>query len=138
MSNIFEVASRAKLRFTTSKGELSVEDLWDLPLQHPTKVNLDSIALELDTALKAQQGATTSFVKPATKTKLDVTQLKFDVVKHVIDVLVAERDTREQAAARSAKKQELIAALAEAEGNALKSKSPEELRKMIEELGSDA
>lgn len=30
--SIFEQASRQKLRFETSAGKLSIEDLWDLPL----------------------------------------------------------------------------------------------------------
>jgi hypothetical protein len=30
--NIFEQATRAKIRFSTPVGMLSVEDLWDLPL----------------------------------------------------------------------------------------------------------
>ena len=28
--NLFEMATRSKLRFPSTKGELSVEDLWDL------------------------------------------------------------------------------------------------------------
>ena len=28
--NLFEMATRNKLRFSSTKGELSVEDLWDL------------------------------------------------------------------------------------------------------------
>lgn len=28
--NLFEMATRSKLRFSSTKGELSVEDLWDL------------------------------------------------------------------------------------------------------------
>ena len=28
--NLFEMATRNKMRFSSTKGELSVEDLWDL------------------------------------------------------------------------------------------------------------
>lgn len=134
MSNIFEVASRAKLRFETSKGLLSVEDLWDLPLTHETKANLDQLAGALHRELKQSEDVV-SFVKPVSTTKLNTTQLKFDVVKYIIDIKVGERDAAAQKAARSAQKQELLAALAKAEGRELDAKSPEELRKMIEAFG---
>ena len=39
MLNIFEKASKQKLRFVTSKGMISSEDLWDMSLQ-----SLDIIA----------------------------------------------------------------------------------------------
>ena len=47
--NIFEQASRNKLRFDTNiKGVISTEDLWDLPLTSDTgRVNLDDIAKAL-------------------------------------------------------------------------------------------
>ena len=31
--NIFEYATRAKLRFASSRGDLTVEQLWDVPLR---------------------------------------------------------------------------------------------------------
>ena len=46
MSN-FEKASKLKLRFSTNRGELSIEDLWDLSLE-----SLDQIAVAIDKALE--------------------------------------------------------------------------------------
>ncbi len=45
--NIFENASKTKVRFETSKGEVSVEELWDLSL-----TSLDSIAKVISKELK--------------------------------------------------------------------------------------
>lgn len=42
--DIFVQATRMKLRFSTPAGLMTVEDLWDLPLQKG-KVNLDALAV---------------------------------------------------------------------------------------------
>lgn len=44
---MFEKASRIKLRYSTNRGVLSVEDLWDLSLEQ-----LDPIAINLNKSLK--------------------------------------------------------------------------------------
>lgn len=63
--NIFELATRQKLRFASAKGDLTTEQLWDLPLliSSPTrdvKVDLDTLARSINHELKAQ--AEESFV----------------------------------------------------------------------------
>ena len=45
--NLFEIASRKKLRIPTTKGDLTVEQLWDLPLKS-TGLSLDKIAIDLN------------------------------------------------------------------------------------------
>lgn len=51
--NIFEQTSRLKLRFDTTKGMLTAEDLWDLPLTSDAgKANLDDVAQSLHRELK--------------------------------------------------------------------------------------
>ena len=49
--NIFEQASRAKLRFDSVKGQLVTEQLWDLPLQSKTNFDLDTVAKGISGAL---------------------------------------------------------------------------------------
>lgn len=127
---IFETAARKKLRFDSPKGLLSVEDLWDLPLTSKSG-SLDTIACQLFKQLKSDDSV--SFVTAAKKSDATV-QLKFDVVKHVIDVRVAERDAAVVAAQKADKKQIILNILAQKEGEALSQASPEELRKMLEAL----
>lgn len=131
--NIFEQATRMRIRFETSVGHISVEDLWSLPLtnQH-SKANLDEIAIGLDRALK--DAGTTSFVKPSTTSNARL-QLSFDIVKHIIDVKVAERDAAETRQANADKKQRLLSILESKELEALSSKSVDELRAEINALG---
>lgn len=129
---MFEKASRLKLRFDSAKGLLTVEDLWDLPLTSNTgKANLDDIARDLHRLLK--EADEVSFVKPA-QGSTESDQLAFDVVKHIIDVRVAERDAAAQKAERAEKKQQILAMIAQKENEALGSTSLEELRAMAASL----
>ncbi len=131
MNELFIMASRAKFRFATAAGQLSAEDLWDLPLTG-RGVNLDNIARALNKELKEADGDV-SFVKPAVKASVEL-QAKFDVVKHVIDVKMAERDARANAEEKAATKQKLLAKLAEKQDKALDSLSEEQIKAMIDAL----
>lgn len=126
--SIFEKASRLKVRFDTGLGSLTVENLWDLPLtsSRTGKANLDAIAIELHNAIEAQ--GTTSFV--SSKKKDDVLQLKFEVVKHIIDTKVAENEAKVNAASKQSKRDELDALISRKETDELAGKSVEDLKAM--------
>ena len=81
---MFEKAAKMKLRFPTTKGLLSVEDLFDLPLTSTkSSTNLDSMAMTLDKKLK--DSGSKSFVFDTTPANT-TTRLQFDIVLHVIKV----------------------------------------------------
>lgn len=127
--NIFEIASRRKLRFETTKGNLSVEDLWDLPLTHPSRTNLDDIAKEL------HQQANSTTVSFVVKGKVDETAaLKFNIVKHIIDVRLAEGAAAEVARINAEKKAQIRAILHQKQNEALASSSVEELEALLKSL----
>ena len=126
---MFEQASRQKLRFDTLKGLLSVEDLWDLPLTGP--VSLDTIAIDLHRQTQADSNV--SFVITDRKTDPSV-QLRFEIVRHVIDVRLEEKKTADDAREASVKKQKLLAILARKEDAELEGASVDELRRMVAEL----
>ena len=132
MQDIFTIATRTKLRFDTNKGLLSVEDLWDLPLTSNTgRPNLDDIARELDAQLKSI--STVSFVD--TSKKADTTlQLKFDLVKAIIDTRLAENTATATIRANQEKKQQILAIMAEKETDGLKGKSLDELNAILATL----
>lgn len=124
--NIFEIAARNKLRFNF-KGVLSVEDLWDLDLN-----SLDSIYKTL--MKKTRENNYDSLLKTQTnENKND--QISIEIVKHIVSVKLCESQERELAAVNKAKKEELLKILQSKEQQELLNKSPEEIRKMIEELG---
>ena len=129
---MFEQASRLKVRFDTTKGLLSVEDLWDLPLTSETgRANLDDLARELHQQLKAA-GDNVSFVSPVHNKADERLQLGFDVVKRIIEVRVAERDAAKAETDRKARKQRIMSIIAQKEDEKLSSTSLEELRQMLE------
>ena len=126
---MFEKASRQKLRFDTPKGQLSVEDLWDLPLHSLTgKANLDDIAHVLDTDLKA--GTSKSFVNKATSAD-EVLKLKFDIVIHVINTRLDEREAANKIAEKREQKQKIMAIIEQKKDAALSEASLADLEQML-------
>lgn len=127
-TNLFEQAVRQKLRFESSAGLLSVEDLWSLPLESANKPNLDAIAVELNRQLK---GTDESFVSTGKKNK--VLDLKFEIVKYIIEVRVAENNAILEESARLAKRTKLAELIARKQDQSLENMSLEELIKLQEE-----
>jgi hypothetical protein len=131
--SLFERATRLKLRFATGKGELMVEDLWDIPLTSSTgRTCLDSIALELNSAVNP--GVPMSFVNTE-MTKVDeYTTTSFEIVKHVIAVRIAENRAKLEASDRAEKKQRLLGLIAKKEDEKLADTPLDDLKKMVEAL----
>lgn len=127
---MFWKASRLKLRFSSPQGNLSVEDLWDLPLTSTRAniANLNSIAKEVSRELKAS--GEEDFVNPVSA--IDETlQLKLDIVKQIIHVRQAENEEARAAADRRDKKARILELIAKKQDQELESKSEAELREMI-------
>jgi hypothetical protein len=129
---MFEKASRLALRFHSTRGVLSVEDLWTLSL-----TELDNIAKALHKTVRGAEEEQ-SFI-PGTKSAKATAEaerqaLSFEIVKHIIGIRVQERDERAQAAEKAERKRELLGLLAEKDAADLKSKSREEIEKMLNEL----
>lgn len=129
---MFEKISRIKLRFETSQGMLTVEDLWDIPLTSARgRANLDDIARDLSKKLKDTE--TESFVVKVPKAD-EATQLAFDLVKHVIEVRLAENEAAQLAKTNKEKKQRILALIAKKENEQDEGRSLEDLRAEAEAL----
>ncbi len=77
--NIFKKASEMKLRFTSNRGELTTEQLWELPLTSQTKANLNDVAITISHNIKE----VIDFVGNSTNTNSTET-LKLEIVKEII------------------------------------------------------
>ncbi|BAG41504.1 hypothetical protein [Ralstonia phage phiRSL1] len=135
MEHQFEKASRLKLRFETDIGQLSVEDLWELPLERKgSRLSLDEVAVNLHRQIKAAE-ETLSFVSNvATSHTYDLLHLRFEIAKHIIQVRVAENAARAQEREKAVKKQQLMEVLSRKQDAALETKSAEEIQAMIDAL----
>lgn len=119
----FKQASREKLRFSTNKGILSVEQLWDLSIPE-----LDSLAVSLEEEHKAS-GRKSFVVKRSVKDK--TAKLRFDVVLDILQTKVEEQDAAANAADIKAHNDKILRLIAEKKEGELAGKSVEELEKML-------
>ena len=128
---MFEESTRMKLRFpTNSVGDVTTEDLWDLPLTGKN-VSLDGIAKTLNKIIK--ENAEESFVVAATKSNKE-NDLKFDIVKHIISVKLDENEKTRNAVVNKAKKEKILSIIASKEDSAMQEMDLDKLKAMVEEL----
>jgi hypothetical protein len=128
----FMQATRTKLRFASTRGLLSVEDLWDLPLTSTkNQPNLDSIAVDLYTRMQGQP--TISFV--TTKALSSPTdELALDIVKYIISVRMEENKLKLASAQAAQKKQQLLSIMERKQNEQLEGLSLADLQAAIEAL----
>lgn len=123
MNNIFEQASKLKLRFSSSRGEISIEELWDLSLE-----SLNSLAKAVNKKLKEESEE--SFIAKKSKANTEL-ELKLEILKHVI---ASKQESAERAKTRAEKKahKEFMETLLQRKKlDALESMSLEEIEKQL-------
>lgn len=130
--NIFEYAARHKIRFASPRGELSVEQLWDIPLRSKDDFNLNTVAKATNKALK--DATEESFVE-TNRTALHVRlEVALDLVKHVIETKINDEETAKKRADNKLEREKLLAILAEKQAGKLSALTEEEVKKRIEAL----
>lgn len=134
--NLFRIAAKQKFRFESVRGDLTLEQLFDLPLTSRTGFDLDTVARTVNNDLKAI--GEESFVEPANNAGRLQLQRKLDLVKLVIAEKQAAAAAADARATKAARRQEILTAMEAARRNELGAKSPEELAKMLEELDEPA
>lgn len=124
--NIFEYAAKNKLRFPF-RGSIGTEDLYDL-----SPANLDSIYKTLSREAKKNEEESLLADKSANDVQLSV---KIDIVKYIVAEKLAAIERAKKAAATKLQAEKIRAILAKKQDAALEEMSPEELQKMLEDLG---
>ena len=132
--DIFEQASRLKLRFPSVKGLLTTEDLWSLPLRSETnRANLNDIAKDLNKVVRSTEEE--DFVKVVGRVSVpNGAALSLEIVKQVISVRETENAAATAVQERKAQKQTLLALLEQKKTEALGGLSMEDLQARIAEL----
>lgn len=132
MVNIFEQASRKALRFQTVKGELTVEQLWQLNLDKG-EVNLYQLATELVADVNNKPQKELSFFKKKTN-KNELAELKFAIIEHIVITKVSEIEENESAAVRKSEIDDIDRLIAQKEAESKASMSLEDLKKLKAKL----
>lgn len=123
---MYKKALRTKLRFSTTKGKLTTEDLFDLSL-----TDLNNLAITLDK--KLSEIPRKSFISDiAPDTQED--ELRFNIVKDIITLKLVERNAAQNAKAKAAEKAQLLEILHRKQNEALESLSVAEIEAKIAEL----
>ncbi|MER5703632.1 hypothetical protein ABT023_17060 [Micromonospora sp. NPDC002296] len=129
---IFEKATREKFRYPSTKGLLTTEQLWELPLTAKSGFSLDDVAKAVNAELKAID--TESFVATETNPAKATLETKLEVVKHVIAIRLSEDQAAKAAAAKKLEKEKLLAVLGRKQDAVLENLTEAELLARINNL----
>lgn len=129
MNNIFEKASKLKLRFTTGRGECSTEELWDLDLK-----DLDTIAKAINKKIK--EGTEESFIEKKNSTDT-ILELKLEILKSIIQVRLKEKDDAKTRSEKKAQLEVYEQLLLEKKTEELKGLSTKEITKKLDALKAE-
>ena len=130
--NIFEQATRRAIRFESVKGDLSVEQLWDLPLQSRNQFDLDTVAKTVNRQLN--DVTEESFVSVRENPAKETLSLKLEIVKHIISVKLQEAEEARNRANKASEKEKLLRLLDEKQNEALRALTPEEIQERLKAL----
>lgn len=130
--DLFITAAKEKFRFDSKKGQLTVEDLFDLALQHSSGTDLDNVAQSI--AAELESVTQKSFVNIRPNPKKALLEKKLEVVKIIIQIKQDEADATRKRLAKNAERTKILNALEEAERHQLAQSSVEELEKRLAAL----
>lgn len=132
---IYKKASKKKLRFSTNRGVLSVEQLWDLSKEEIR--HLVIIARNIAKKSSEVNDSELSFLDSPAKTKATDDELRFEILK---DIYLTKKSAEEKAQKKAEIKrnnQKLLDLIARKQDEALEKKSIKELEKMLESESED-
>ena len=124
---MYKKASIKKLRFTTTKGNLSVEQLWGL-----TMTELKTLIKSLHKLIKKEDDDDLAFLEED-KVSYSDDQLRYDIAVDVYKTKQAELQQKHEDAEKKARNQHIAEIIARKQDEALESKSIEELQTMLKD-----
>lgn len=133
---IYKKASKKKLRFSTNRGSLPVEQLWDLP-----KEEIRELVIKAREATKKSSGEVNdselSFLDSPAKTRATDDELRFEILK---DIYLTKKAAEEKAQKRAEIKEnnkKILDLIARKQDEALEKKSISQLEKLLESEDED-
>lgn len=119
----YKLAIKQKLRIQTTKGLLSLEQLFDLSID-----DLDALAVSLDEQYN-KSGKKSFLNKSSAKDK--TTKLMLDIVVDVLNTKAEDRDIEQTRLENKRHNEKIYAALEDVENSELKGKSKKQLLGML-------
>ena len=126
---MYKKAAQLKLRVATNRGNLSVEQLYDL-----SKEEIGQLAIAYRPK-KPIDDEELAFLKQETSAEETPEQLTFRILKDIYLTKQAEEDKEHRRAEVRKRNRKLLEVIARKQDEALESKSIEELEAMLEEEG---
>jgi hypothetical protein len=128
LADMLERALRTRLRFDYKSGRIDLEDVYCLSPEE-----LNTMAKDVSRRLREEGDEDfLTYKKKPSKTR-DTLTLQLEILKRAISIKEEEQKKRDEARDRAEKRQRIMEALNEAETAELRSKSVDELRKMLED-----
>lgn len=128
----FAIAAKNKLRFSTSRGQLSTEDLYDLSLK-----DLDRLAVAIDAEIGTDRKTflANADSTPASKSRVE-NELRLEILKAVIEDKQADNAAKRAAAEKKSRVEFLKNLREKKEIDKLETLSIEEIDAQLAALGS--
>ena len=124
--DLFQEATRLKLRYQTSKGSINTEDLWELSL-----TSLNDLAKELNKQCRELEEESFIDEKSSNDKRLEIA---FELVKYIIRYKLNEKNNQQIEKERLTKKEQLISLLRTKEEQELTQLSMEQIKEMLNNL----
>lgn len=133
MQDIYKFAAQETVRYPSIRGDLTTEQLFQLPLKSKTGFDLDSVARMIHRSLKSESEE--SFVE---QTSVDPYRVKLEIAFAVVkDVIATKQEENKAEVARqnkSVQRKKILDAMAAKKDAALTTASMEELEKELAAL----
>lgn len=128
---MYKIAAQNKIRFTSNKGLLTVEQLFDLPLSSKSNFDLDTIAKTINKQLKEM--GEESFVGVSNPAKKEM-ETALEIVKDVIKSKQEENAAQLNKLKKREQQKKILDAIAAKKDQQLSQASLDELEKQLAEL----
>lgn len=133
MTDFYKFAAQNMLRFPSTKGDLTVEQLFHLPLTSKGVANLDNVAKTIYNELKAF--GEVSFVEDTSANpRKEALTVALEIVKDVIATKQAENRAALAKSNRTAERKKILDAMAAKKDETLSKASMEDLEKQLAAL----
>lgn len=128
---IYKKAAKKKLRFSTNRGSLPVEQLFDLP-----KEEIRQLVIKAREDARKSSGEVNdselSFLDSPAKAKATDDELRFEILKDIYLTKKSAEEKAQKKAEAKANNKKILELIARKQDEALEKKSVKELEKLLE------